>query len=207
MNETTVDLAKRRLLWAKNGACAAFFLFLLFFFGIRYADYLRAAGASSFVSPVRSEYAFVCDAGGVLELFALWTASTLSRPPLGAALLAFLALAVERVAFGLWRSPRGDSLGLFCFSFVPATLTSALFVGVGLNAFESNHAVFFLEPTFGVLFALLWAKALLCVPNRLARAVGVWLAHSVLGAYSFVMLAVFLLALWVETCIIRRSIS
>lgn len=206
MNETTVDLTKRRLLLSKIGVRAAFFLFLFFFFGVRYADYLRVVGSFSFVPLAREEYAFVCDLGGVLELFALWTASTFSCPLLGGALLAFLALAIEIVSFWLWRSPCGDSLALFCFSFVPAALTSALFLGTGLNAFESNHGVFFLEPTFGVLFALLWAGALLCVPSRLARFVGVWSAHPVLGAYSFAMFAAFLLALWGRVAKKRGSV-
>lgn len=196
MSEVGADRAETRTALARNSAYAAFFLFLVFFFGVRYGDYLRVVSAYSLFPPTVSELSFVFDPGGALEFLALLTASTFSLPPLGGSVLAALALAVARTAFLLWRLPDGKSLWFFCLSFLPGALASALFIGVGLNAFESTHGVFFLSQTYGVLLALLGALALRGFTSRTAVVLVYFWAYPLIGAHSFAMCAAHLLALW-----------
>lgn len=189
----TVDSSgPNALLFTRGGVYAVFLLLAFFFWGVRYADYLYAVREFSLFPPTWGErWAIFTEPGGFLELFALLFSSLFEYPALGAAALAFLGAAIQTVAYALWRDASGDSFARFCLAFCPSFLVSALFVRVGLDAFESNHATFFLEPSFGVLFALGTVAALRRVEKpslrrslTLAFAAG---AFPFLGVYAFVL--------------------
>ena len=54
MSEVGADRAETRTALARNSAYAACFLFLVFFFGVRYGDYLRVVSAYSLFPPTVS---------------------------------------------------------------------------------------------------------------------------------------------------------
>ncbi|MBQ4079127.1 MAG: hypothetical protein II596_00450, partial [Thermoguttaceae bacterium] len=189
----TVDSSGPNAAFFSRGGVYAVFLFLSFFFwGVRYGDYLYAVRQFSLFPPTWNErWAVLAEPGGFLELCALLFSSLFEYPALGAAALAFLGAAIQIVSYALWRGAAGDSFARFCFAFCPSFLVSALFVRVGLDAFESNHATFFLEPGFGVLFALGTVAALRRMEKTSLRR-SLTLAFSAcafpfLGVYAFVL--------------------
>ncbi len=174
---------------------------LLFFFlllGLRYGDYLFVVRNYSFFPLFKSAFwEIVSEPGGALELGAIFLAETFESAWLGALLLALLADVTSRAAFSLWRVPGRRCDKLFLLSLIPGFLAIALFLGVGINVFESNHGTFYLEPLIGVLTILTLLLICRSFHNERFRwciAFGsALLAYPLVGVYAIMFAVLFLL--------------
>lgn len=175
---------------------ALLFLFFFLFWGLRYGEYLYVVRNYSFFPLFFSEFGSVlAEPGGGLELFALLFAETFENVFLGAFCLSALSLAIVEFAFSLWRSHGEPSTARYCLALAVGFIANAIFIGAGLNVFESNHGTFFLEPILGVFLVLSAVRATRAIERpgrRFAAAIlTVFAGFPLFGVCAFVFAVVF----------------
>ncbi len=191
VSPTSAD-SRRRFVSFPFAARLAFFLFLLWFWGVRYGDFLYVAqGCDIFLW----RWSFLTDAVRPAELSLRLSAFFVQffyYPALGAAILAgFLAF----IQFGTERLFRLTGR-LFPLSFVPSTLISIQITRAGYYVFEYFDVAFLFSFVFQYSFALFFALIFDALKSERGRTtfltLGLALCFPIFGVFAL-LAAVFCL--------------
>ncbi len=189
---TSAD-SRRRFVSFPFAARLAFFLFFVWFWGVRYGDFLYVAqGCDMFLW----RWSFLTDAIRPAELSLRLSAFFVQffyYPALGAAILAgFLAF----VQFGTERLFRLTGR-LFPLSFVPSALLALQITEVGYYVFEYFDVAFLFSFVFQYSFVLLFALIFDALRSERGRAafltLGVAVCFPIFGVFALLAAALCLL--------------
>lgn len=175
---------------AERVAALLFFLFFVYFWAFRYADFLFVVQNFALFPPNGEEFRETAlEPGGALEIATLFFAQIFYFPLVGGALLAGILAAIRALAARFGRALDLSPNAVFYWSFLPPTFAALLFVGLDLNVFGSTAGTFYLAPTFGLLGLFAVVAVVSRLENRgLRRKIAVAVAAGafpIFGVFSF----------------------